>query len=46
MIFTCLSVVAVFVMTPTRAATARARLGSNDGQGEPNRRAEEGLPQV
>ena len=31
MMFTCFCVIAVFVKKPTRAATARARLGSNDG---------------
>ena len=35
MMFTCFSVIAVFVKIPTRATTTRARLGSNDGEGEP-----------
>ena len=31
--FTCFSVIPVIVKIPTRAASARARLGSNDGEG-------------
>ena len=44
--FACFGVIAVLVKIPTPTAAARARLRCNNGEGEPDRRAEETLPEV
>ena len=44
--FACFGVIAVLVKIPTPTAAARARLRRNNGEGKPDGRAEERLPEV